>query len=311
MTGHARSTSLILGCLALLAGCAPAHGAPRQRAAVRGADVPRVVVDDAGDSLRLAAAPARIVSLNPTATELLFALGLGGRVVGRTRWCDFPPAARAVPSVGDGLPPNVEAVLQRQPDLVVIYRSAANDAAVQRLRDLGVPVLALRTDRLEDLSRAARALGAAAGVSAAGDSVAAVLDSTLARRQGQAAGALTTPVVIIASTEPPIAIGAGSYLHEVVELAGGRNLFAEVSTASAAVSLEAIAARNPEAIVAVGEASAAGFARPEWRVVRAVRDGRVIVLSEPALARLTPRASAAIAALRSRLASVTLRRPLP
>jgi iron complex transport system substrate-binding protein len=311
LTGRARSTSLILGCLALLAGCAPAHGAPRQRAVLRGADSPRVIVDDAGDSVRLSAAPARIVSLNPTTTELLFALGLGARVVGRTRWCDFPAAARAVPSVGDGFPPNIEAVLEQRPDLVVIYRSGVNDGAVQRLRELGVPVLALRTDRLEDLSRAARTLGAAAGVPAAGDSLAAVLDSTLAIARNSSAGVPTTSVVILASTDPPIAIGAGSYLHEVVELAGGRNLFADLPAASAAVSLEALTARSPDVILAVGTAPGPGLDRPEWRAIRAVREGRILVLGEPALARLTPRVPAAIAALRSRLARVKPRRPSP
>lgn len=274
-------------------------------------DVPRVIVDDAGDSLRLAAAPARIVSLNPVTTELLFALGLGSRVVGRTRWCDFPAAARTVPSVGDGFPPNIESVLARRPDLVVSYRAAVNDAAVQRLRELGVPVLALRTDRLADLGRAARTLGAAAGVPAAGDSLAAVIDSTLVAARQRSAGFPMTSVVILASTDPPIAIGTGSYLHEVVELAGGRNLFADLPAASAAVSLEAIAARNPDVIVAVGTAPGPGLDRPEWRAVPAVRAGRILVLGEPALARLTPRAPAAIAALRSQLVRVIPRRLSP
>jgi iron complex transport system substrate-binding protein len=299
LTGRFRATPLVLGCLALLNGCEPVRGAPNARV---------VITDDAGDSVHLAAPPVRIVSLNPTTTELLFAIGAGARVVGRTKWCDFPAAARPVPSVGDGFPPNVEAVLRRRPDLVVIYRGALNDGAVRRLRELGVPVLALRTDRLEDLARAARMLGAVTGARRAGDSLAAALDSTLASARAAASGAATIPVVILASSDPAIAIGAGSYLHEVVELAGGRNLFADLPAASGPVSLEAVTVRDPDLIVAVGSAARPGLGRPEWQAVRAVREGRVLLLSEPALARPTPRAPAAIAALRDRLTLALPRR---
>src|SRR5205823_1429476 len=88
-----------------------------------------VVTDDAG---------RRVVSLLPSFTEILFAIGAGERLVGRTAWCDYPPAALAVPSVGDGMPPNVEAVAARRPDLVVLYRSGPNVTAAEQLERLGV-----------------------------------------------------------------------------------------------------------------------------------------------------------------------------
>src|SRR2546421_10871260 len=81
------------------------------------------VTDDAGRRVTLAAPARRVVSLLPSFTEILFAIGAGDRLVGRTAWCDYPPAALAVPSVGDGMPPNVEAVAARPPDLVLGYRS--------------------------------------------------------------------------------------------------------------------------------------------------------------------------------------------
>src|SRR5256886_7658702 len=79
------------------------------------------IIDDADRRVTLAAPARRIVSLLPSFTEMLFAIGAGDRLVGRTAWCDYPPAALAVPSVGDGIPPNVEAVAARPPDLVVLY----------------------------------------------------------------------------------------------------------------------------------------------------------------------------------------------
>ncbi len=249
------------------------------------------------------APPRRIVSLNPTATELLFALGLGARVVGRSAACDYPPDARRVPSVGGGLPPNLEAVLARRPDLVVLYAGVETAAAARRLRELGVRVLALRTDRLEDLAAASRALGEAAGVPRAGDSLARSLERALARARAPGAPPGRRPsVLILAWADPPVVIGRGSYLHEVIELAGGRNALGDVGRASAPAAFEAILARDPDVVVAVGEEPAAALARPEWRRLRAVREGRLLHLTEPGLARPSPRALILVPWLRERLA---------
>src|SRR5213594_3879684 len=111
-------------------------------ACARGEHVPVrggiAVTDDAGRRVTLAAPARRIVSLLPSFTEILFAIGAGDRLVGRTTWCDYPPAALAVPSVGDGMPPNIEAVAARQPDLVVLYNAGPNVAAAQQLERIGI-----------------------------------------------------------------------------------------------------------------------------------------------------------------------------
>jgi iron complex transport system substrate-binding protein len=259
---------------------------------------PPVVADDGGQSVRLAEPARRIVSLNPTTTELLFAIGAADRVVGRTRWCDWPPAALRIASVGEGFPPNVEAVLARQPDLAVAYATGLNEPAFAQLRGLGVPVLALRTDRLEDLARAARVLGRVTGQIRAGDSLATALENVLADSAAlQGRGSPGPTVVILAWDAPPVAIGGGSYLHQIVELAGGRNLFGDVRQASVPVSLEVIAARDPD----VGDMAASLLNQPEWQAVRAVREGHVLLLDDPALARPSLRALAGIAPLRARL----------
>jgi len=118
------------------------------------------ITDDWGRTVALAAPARRIVSLSPSSTEILFALGLGPRVVGRTSYCDFPPAVRSVPEVGNGIEPNVEAVAARHPDLVVLYASAANRAADRGLAALGIPVAVLKLDVAADVVRAARRLAA-------------------------------------------------------------------------------------------------------------------------------------------------------
>ncbi len=106
----------------------------------------------------------RIVSLLPSFTEILFAIGAGDRVVGRTTWCDYPPAALAVPSVGDGMPPNIEAVAARKPDLVVLYNSGPNVIAAQQLERIGIRTVLLDMNRLEDLGPATRTLGRLTGL---------------------------------------------------------------------------------------------------------------------------------------------------
>ena len=148
-------------------------GAALAACATREAPAPGLPVDDLGRTVALTQPAQRIVSLSPSTTELLFDLGAGSRVVGRTRWCDYPPQAAEVPSVGDGLNPNVELVLSRTPDLVVFYRSGANQGAIARLDRLGVATASVRLDRLADLPRVTRLLGRLTGTSGSADSLAA------------------------------------------------------------------------------------------------------------------------------------------
>jgi iron complex transport system substrate-binding protein len=288
LKGPLPRTALLLGSLAAvgLAACRPA----------RGSSAP--------------AAPQRIVSLNPTTTELLFAIGAGDRLVGRSDACDYPAQAASVPSLGGGFPPTVEVVAGVKPDLVVLYQSAGNAAAAARLRDLGIKVIQLRTDRLADVSHAARVLGAAVGRFASGDSVAAELERALAaERVAAAADSSPTPALLLAWDQPVIALGAGSFVSELLELAGGRNIFADIAVPSAPVSLEAIADRDPAALLLVGSEMPSLERRAEWRALPAVRAGRVIRLTESASNRPSPRAPQAISALRARLAALTTDAP--
>ncbi len=261
---------------------------------------PITVADDAGRAVALAAPARRVVSLLPSFTELLFAMGAGDRVVGRTAWCDYPPAALAVPSVGDGMPPNVEAVAARRPDLVLLYHSGANVTAAEQLAGLGIPAVLLRLDRLEDLGPAARVIGRLTGRVAQAESLAAAMDTLAA----------TTPptpspqsLVFIVWDNPPIVIGHGSYLDRLAALAGARNVFADVAAPSAQVSLETIAARDPDwvAVLADSTAPPAFAARREWRAVRAVREGRFLNLPGSLFGRPGPRSGAAVRQLRARL----------
>ena len=294
---HPRSvlTSLTLAVAAAVPGCRRPAPVPR----------PITLVDDAGDTVRLVAPPRRIVSLNPVVTELVFAVGAGDRLVGRTSQCDFPPETARVPDVGGWLPPNIEAVLGRAPDLVLLYESPSTAPAIGRLRALHVPAAAFRTDRLRDISRLARVLGPVLEADPAATRLAAWYDSSLAaldRAHRDPSGT----VALVAWNNPLIVLGSGSFVSEMVELAGGRNLFADISASSAPTSLEVLAERDPRAVLVAGTDTGT-FTRSEWQAVAAVRERRLLPLVDPALQRPSPRAPAAIAALRHTLDSVLAR----
>jgi len=258
------------------------------------------LVDDAGDSVKVAGTPHRIVSLIPATTELLFAVGAGGSVVGRTELCDYPPAAARVPNLGDGIAPNVEAILASRPDLVLLYNSAQNAAVAARLRGLGIATLRLNTDKLADVGRLGRLLGRLTGHAAAADSLAAAFDTALASATVAPTGA-RPKVLLLVWEQPPMTIGRGSFLDDLVRRAGGVNLFDDVSSTAGTVSIEAVAARDPDLILTT-TAGPVGFAsRPEWQVVRAVRERRFLPVTGSEFNRPSPRAPAAIRELTAKL----------
>jgi ABC-type Fe3+-hydroxamate transport system substrate-binding protein len=258
------------------------------------------VIDDAGDTVALATTARRIVSLIPAATELLFAIGAGPLVVGRTQYCDYPPAAEVVTNLGDGIKPSIEAVLATRPDLVILYNSGQNAAVAGRLRELGIPSLRLNTDLLSDVPRVARLLGSVTGHRRSADSLVAVFDTALAHASTANAGPRPR-VLLLVWEQPPMTVGRGSFLSELVERAGGRNLFSDVTASSGVVSIEAVAARDPDVIFTIAQGPAAFASRPEWQVVPAVRRRRFLRVSGSEFDRPSPRAPAAIRQLAAKI----------
>ncbi|HEU4649444.1 MAG TPA: helical backbone metal receptor [Gemmatimonadales bacterium] len=292
-------TRWTLACVALVAACSPARPATRSE---RGGG--ERLIDDAGDTVAVAIPARRVVSLVPATTELLFAVGAGDAVVGRTPWCDWPAAASGVPNVGDGIQPNLEAILARKPDLVVLYPSGQNNDAYHRLKELGIPALRLRTDHLADVPRLARLLGHVTGHETQADSVARTFDAELATAT---AGARTDTVQVffLAWDKPTMTVGRGSFITELLERAGAANVFGDVAGSSAVVSVEAVAARAPDVVLTLGDDAPKDLDRPEWQVVGAVRDGRTVHVDGSEFSRPSPRAPRAIRELRQALAEVS------
>lgn len=263
-------------------------------------------VDDFGDSV--AAGPAaRIVSLNPVATELLVTAGYRDRIVGRTHWDGYPAAAAGLPDLGDGMAPNVEVVLGAKPDLVILYASPANQRAADALRSAGVRTLAIRTDRIADLSRLASAFAAVTGDTA----VRGVADSATA--SVTAVRNLTpldpAPRVVWHMGDPPLFVaGRGSYMGELIGVAGGVNAFDDLGAPSPQVSIEEVVRRDPDLILAGPKGAARIAQNAAWRTVRAVREGRVMVYDTAIVGRPGVRIGEAARHVRGLIAPLAARR---
>jgi iron complex transport system substrate-binding protein len=273
-----RLVVIAVACAPLLGAC---ERAPRSNTAR--------ATDDFGDTVAMAAPPARIVSLNPATTELLYAIGAGSRMVGRTAYDLWPEAARALPDLGPGLRPNVEAVLAARPDLVVLYASDDNRDAARRLRAAGVATAAYRVDRIADFARVTRALGVLTGDTAAAratiDSVRAALDSVRAATAGRTHPTVFWPLY----DQPLLAVGGGSYLDELITIAGGRNLYGFMPAPSPQITIEDLVQRDPDVVLVAPASRARYLGEPRWRTLRAVREGRVLSVDTNLVLRPGPR----------------------
>lgn len=235
------------------------------------------VTDDFGDTVRVEGHPRRIVSLNPTTTEILYAIGAGGRLVGRTSYDRIPAEVTAVPDLGPGLRPNVEAVLGAHPDLVILYASNDNRGAARRLRAAGIATVSYKVDRIADFARVTTVLGQLTGDTAAARITVDTVGTTLARTL-----AITLPLphptaFWILYESPLLAVGGGSFLNEMLKVAGARNVYDSLPAPSPVVSFEDLLRRDPDVVLAKPATRAMMLADPRWRTLRAVREGRVLV----------------------------------
>jgi iron complex transport system substrate-binding protein len=244
-------------------------------------------------ALLLASAPQRIVSTTPSITELLFALGLGPKVVGVTNYCRYPAEARTLPRIGTYIQPDMERIAELRPDLVVIQKNPVQLQA--RLQRLGLRVLELEYDSVDQTYSAIAQLAEAGGVARRGVELNEKLRGELAAIQAKTAGRERRSMVFIIGRNPGavdglIAVGRKSYLTELMTIAGGRNAFADTIAPYPKIALEELLARNPYAIVDMGDMANTETVTEQQRkavvglwtrhsALGAVRHGRVFAVS--------------------------------
>ena len=244
----------------------------------------------------LAAGPAgaagrlRIVSLAPSLTELAYAAGAGETLVGTVEYSDYPAAARALPRVGDGWRVDIERVLALQPDLVLAWSSGTPQETITRLKSLNLRVVSIPTYRLADIPAALRSIGRIAGTSGKASAAAARFESEIGRLRAGHAGASSISVFIQIDDEPLYTVSSHHIISEVVELCGGRNVFAELPQLAPQVALEAVLARQPQVILSTDDTIADPRAYwQRWPRLAAVGAGTIYSMPSDTLTRATPR----------------------
>jgi iron complex transport system substrate-binding protein len=251
--------------LAMLVAVAPCHAS-------------RIVTDEAGRAVTVPDHPRRIVSLVPNITDDVYSLGAGDDVVGISDFTEYPAEARSKPVVGTITDPSIEAIVALRPDLILGTPYANNQNALDALQRLGIPVFLIDPHGVEGILRSLTALGSALNRQAEAAALVSRLnqriDAVRARVQGKPVVRVFMPV----SYDPVFTIGRGSYITELVSLAGGRSITDDLKQEWPETSLEAVIARAPEALLMLrgGSTTLASLEkRPGWKLLPAVRNRRV------------------------------------
>lgn len=250
------------------------------------------VTDDAGRQVTLAQPARRVVSLAPHVTEMLFAAGAGGKLVGAVEYSDYPPAARAIPRVGSFSRIDLERLLVLKPDLAIGWKGGNHAADLERIEQLGIALYVTDPHRLEDVAHDIERLGVLTGSESA------------ARQSAEAFRTRRTALQQRYGTRPPVrvfyqiwdqplmTVNGEHVISDVIRLCGGVNVFAGLPILAPVIDVEAVLRADPEAIVASGMAEE----RPDWLdhwrrwpMLRAVQHDNLFFIPPDLIQRHTPR----------------------
>ena len=204
-------------------------------------------------AVRAASPPQRIVSTSPTVTETLFALGLGDRVVGVSRFCRYPPAAAALPKIGSFLKPDVELIARLRPDLVIMHES--HTATAERLKALSIPYITVARATLASVFSSIRDIGAATGAADRATVLVRDIEQQLARVRKSVAGRPPKRVLILVGRRTGalsdlVAAGRDTYLHELIGIAGGINVLDDPKLPEyPRIAMETVIRMKPDVII--------------------------------------------------------------
>lgn len=268
-------------------------GAALLTSAVAMADAPFTVTDDTGAVLALSAVPRRIVSLAPGATEMLFAIGAGNRVLGTSRYSDEPRAARSIPRIGDVAGLDLERILALRPDVVIVWKGGNPAAQIEQLQGLRLRLYRQHVTALGDLPDSLRRLGLLVGAGVIADLRAAELTKRLAGLRSRYLTRPRLPVFLQIWNRPLYTVGGRHMMSDALSLCGAENIFAELGGEAPAVSVEAVLSRNPAVIVADAPPGQARAWLADWRRfpnMSAVRHQALIPFEDPRFGMLGPSA---------------------
>lgn len=266
--------------------------APQDKA---GDAYPLTVKDQMDRSVTVERQPERIVSLAPSNTEILFALGLGDKVVGVTNYCDYPEEAKSKEKIGGFADPNMEKIVSLKPDIVLA--TEAHQKPVEQLEKLNIPVVVLTSTDIADMMDSLEIVGKICGREAESFKIADELKNRIKAVEDKVAGVpedKRPKVYYEIWPEPFTTAGPGTFVNDIIEKAGGRNIAGDAKKAYPEYSQEMIISKNPDIIIFSHHGSSNTAAedilkRPGWENIDAVKDKKVFYVDENIVQRATPR----------------------
>ena len=250
------------------------------------------VKDDIGNTVKLAQPAKRIVSLAPHMTETLFAAGAGAQIVGTVDYSDYPEAAKKIPRVGGYSRFDLEAVAAHKPDLIVAWYSGNAPAHIEKLQAMGYPIYISQPNHIADIATEIERLGQLAGTSATAQATASAFRERLATITARYSKRPVVRTFYQIWKQPLMTIGKNQIISDVIRLCGGENVFGQMDQMAPNVTVEAVIAANPEAIIASGM----GDSRPEWlddwkrwTSIEAVKRDNLFFVPPELIQRHTPR----------------------
>ncbi len=269
------------------------------------------LIDDAGRGVSLKQPAQRIISLAPHLTELLFAAGAGGRVVGTVEYSDYPLAAQSIARVGDSAQLDLERIVALKPDLLLVWQDGNAQRQLETLLQLGIPVFYNEPRRLPDIARAIEQIGLLAGTEAVALPAARAFAARVAELRRRYAGRAPMSVFYQIWDQPLMTVNGEHLISDVIRLCGGQNVFAGLKPLTPEISTEAVLAADPEAIAGMSaEAGQAGNLDQwkRWPRLQAVARGNLFVIDSDIISRNTPRILEGAEQLCKHLAAARARR---
>jgi ABC-type Fe3+-hydroxamate transport system substrate-binding protein len=253
----------------------------------------RTFVDDAGRKLYVAKVPTRVISLAPSITEMLFALGLDEEIVGVTEFCNYPAAALKKPKIGYARP-SLESLVALRPDMIVAPQEFLRVDTLAKLDELKIPVFMLEAKTVEDILIQIQNLGKIFNRTSMSDTVTGMMRARMAEVTRRIATSPKKRVLYVLNSHPLITVGPGSYIHQMIGLAGGINIAAGGSSPYPKLSLETVLKEDPEVLIfPVGSMESIPKSEQQewnrWSNLSAVRNRQLRDVSSDALNRPGPR----------------------
>jgi iron complex transport system substrate-binding protein len=280
-----RVLAILLAATLLWSSCAREEKKPAQGSISKTDDVGHIVV--------LQHTPHRIISLAPSITETLFALGLDSSIVGVTDYCDYPAPAKMKAKVGGIMNPDVERIIALRPDLVFMTGSGNMKSDYDKLSSAGIAVFVSYPRTIEDIFKSISDAGFLTSTTSRADSLLHELRLRQNELASQAAAGQKRTVLMLLSLNPIVAIGPGTFLDEMITSANGENIAHSSTTAYPLLSREEILRRQPDVIIATNDIvrSTADMLSsfPEWKTLSAIRNKRVGIVDASVVSRPGPR----------------------